>query len=464
MIYKQGELMLLKSNLFYILLIIISGISGCTYNAPVVDPVKDIYQSQLAKKKIPIKAGMYLSDDIKQYVYTQQKTNTPFQMRVGDYLLPITMTMGSTMFNEIIPVNALPPYDDSYRPDIEAVIKPEIVFYYGNTVGVFLGYIEAKIKLRVTVYDLGGNILWQDEVIGESRRNNMQEADKAGYQAASSAAAIIINDFYAKPPQELFSLIDVKKEEDLKNRGALLNFELFKKLYEKGQFQYNKKNYYQSLYLFKKASNINPDDPAALFYTSVSCIYAGEKGRALKKFAEVTKKKASTQEADDSRKWIQRLNDPLRVGIIGGNKSNNSALNDGVIQDALMNSGMYKVTSTADLASPHNLIKSSKLSQFLNKCFKKGIKVIIVYDVDSSYQKAQSNHYSGEDVATEHIVKISAKVYSTKKKQLKTEVQIDERSNTIRDQTVEEEIKTRQQLLQNGAKKLVLQLLKHDIF
>lgn len=450
--------MLLKNNALYILLIIIV-ITGCTYNTPVVDPVKDIRQSQLAQKKIPIKAGLYLSDDLKKYIYTQQKTNPPFQMRVGEYLPPVTMTMGLTMFNEVILVNSLPPYDDSYRPNVDVVIKPEILFYFGNTIGAFFGDIEAKIKLRIILYDLGGNILWQDDVVGEGRRNNIQEADQAGYQAVSSAAANIVNDFYDNPPQQLFALIDVKKEEDLKNQGALLNFELFKKLYKKGQFQYHKKNYYQSLYLFKKASNISPNDPAALFYTGASYIYAGEKDKALKKFAEVNKKKASAQEADDSRKWIQRLNDPLRVGIIGANKSNNSALDDGVIQDALINSGMYKVTNTAD-----KLIKSSDLSQFLNSCFKKGIKIIIVYDFDSSAQKAQSNHYSGEDVATEYIVKISAKVYSTKKKQLKTEVQINEKSNIIKNQTIEDETKTKQQLLQSGAKKLALQLLKNDIF
>lgn len=456
--------MLLNSNLFYILLIITLLISGCTRNAPIIDPVKDIHQSQVAKKKIPAKAGIYLSNDLKQYVYTQQKSNIPFQMRVGDYLSPISMTMGSTLFNDVIVVNALPPYDDSYRPNVEAVIKPEIIFHYANTVGAFLGYIEAKIKLRVTVYDLGGNILWQDEAIGESRRDDMKEAYKAGYQATSSAAASIVNDFYAKTPQQLFSFLDVKDEEDLKNRGALFNFELFKKLYEKGQFQYNKKNYSQSLYLFKKASNISPAEPAAIFYTGASYIYTGEKDRALKKFAEVIKKKASTQEADDSRKWIQRLNDPLKIGIINGNKANKSGLNDGVIQDTLINSKMYNVINTSELVSPNNRITSSASSKFLNKCYKQGIKVIIVYDVESSSQKAQSNHYLDEDVATEHWLRISAKVYSTKKKQLKTELLINERSDTIQEQTMEKAVETRQQLLQSGARKLVLQLLKNDIF
>lgn len=177
----------------------------------------------------------------------------------------------------------------------------------------------------------------------------------------------------------------------------------------------------------------------------------------------LTKVFISSQPAD-SRKWIQRLNDPLKIGIIGGNKAEGSGLNDDVIQDALINSGMYKVIDTAKLVPPNNSMTSSDFPQFLDKCNKKGVKVVIFHGVDGFSKKAQSNHYSGEDVATEHRVSISAKVYSTKKKHLKTEVQISESSSTIQGQTVEEEMKTKQQLLQNGAKKLVLQLLKNDIF
>ncbi|MDP1666254.1 MAG: hypothetical protein Q8L79_14170 [Methylobacter sp.] len=475
MIYKPGELMLLNSKAFYTLLTIAIVAFGCAYNVPVaVDPIKDTSQSELVRKKIALKVGMYLSDDLKHYIYKQQKMGATFQMRVGDYLLPIAMTMGTTLFDEVTLVNSLPPYDDSYRPDIDALIRPEILFYYGDTVGSFSGYIQAKTKLRVTVYDLGGNILWQDEAIGESRSKDMDfvstfladmdEVGKTGYEAVFSAASRIINNFNAKPPQELVALIDIKKAENLRNGGALPDLELFKKLYEKGRFQYSKKDYHQSLYFFEKASTLVPDQPAALFYTGASYTYIGEKSSALKKFADVINKKPAGQEARDSKKWLKRLDDPLKIGIIGGNKSNDAALNDGVIEDALIKSGMYETIDTADLSPPTNPAASADFSKFLERCYKKGAKVIILYDVDSSSGKAQSDFYSGEDVATEHSVKISAKVYSTKKKQLTTEIQINEKSSVIKAQTMGEEMTTKQQLLQTGAKKLVLQLLKNDIF
>lgn len=463
--------MLLK---FYSAVIIAIAISGCAYNVPlVVDPVKDIHPSQLARKKMPIKVGMYLSNDLKQYIYKQQRMGTTFQMRVGEYLPAVAMIMGSTMFDDVVLVNSLPPYDDSYRPDVEAVIRPEILFCYANAVGDFSGYITAKAKLRITAYDLGGNVLWQDEAIGESQSENMdfvnsyltgmEEAGKTGYQAAFSAGTHIINDFYAKPPQELFSLLEIKKAENLRNWGALPDSELFKELYQKGRFQYDKKNYYQSLYFFAKASSLAPDEPAALFYTAASYTHTGDKRRALKTFEELINKKTSGQAVSDSKKWIQRLNDPLKIGIIGGNKSNSLGLSNGAIQSALINSGMYNIIETAELAPSHNPVTTSDFSRFLDQCYKKGVRVVIWHDVDSFSNKAQSNYYGGEDVATEHGVNILAKVYSTKKKLLKTEILINERSSALQEQTVEEVIKTKQQLLQIGAKKLVLQLLKNDI-
>ncbi|MBL1263465.1 tetratricopeptide repeat protein [Candidatus Methylomicrobium oryzae] len=458
--------MLLNKNAFYILLIITIVTSGCTWNIPlVVDPTKDMYQSQLGRKKMPIKVGMYLSDDLKQYVYKQQKMGMTFQMRAGEYLPLISMKMASTMFDGVILVNSLPPYNDSYRPDVEAVIRPEILFCYGNAIGTFSGYIEAKVKLRITAYDLDGNTVWQDEATAESRSNDMffansyEEIGTAGYQAGFSATTNIVNNFYAKPPQELFSLLEIKKAENLRNQGTLPDFELFKELYEKGLFQYDKKNYHQSLYLFEKASIIDPDEPAALFPMGASYIHIGEKDRALKKFEDVIAKKPSKQEVNDSKKYIQLLNAPLKIGIISGNKSNKSTLNDVLIHDALIHSGMYEIIDIAELVPTNNLMTP----QFFARCYKKGVKIIILHDVDSFSQKAQSSNYSGGDVATDHIVKISAKIYSTKKMNLKTEVQINERTSTIQGQTVEEEMNTRQQLLQNGAKKLVLQLLKNDI-
>ncbi|TRW94894.1 tetratricopeptide repeat protein [Candidatus Methylobacter oryzae] len=464
--------MLLNTRAFYLLLTMTAITSGCAYNVPLaVDPVKDMHQSRLVSKKMPIKVGIYLSDDLKHYVYKQQRMGTAFRMKIGKYLPIVAAAMASAMFDDVILVDSVPPYSNSYKPDVEAVIRLEILSCYANAVGDLSGYIKAKTKLRITAYDLDGNSLWQDEAVGESRSteldfigsllDGMEEAGKTGYQAVFSATARLINDFYAKPPQKLLALLEVKKAENLRN---LPNFELFKTLYEKGRFQYDKKNYCQSLYLFAKASTIVPDEPATLFYTGACYTHSGDKQNALKKFADIIAKSPSGQEASDAKKWIQRLNDPLKIGLANINKANKTALDNEAVRNALTNSNMYTVIDTAKLTALNNPLISPDFSQFLDSCSKKGAKVIILHEIDSSSQKASPDYYGGEDVATEHSVRISAKAYSTKRKQLTTAILINEKSSTMQKQTAEEEAKTKQQLLENASRKLVLQLLKNDIF
>lgn len=463
--------MFLHRNVLRILLTITMITSGCVHNAPAVDSNKAMRQSELAGKKVPIKVGLYLSDDLKQYVYWRHKPGNDFQMKIGDHLPQIAMTMASTLFDDVAQVRGLPPYDDGYRPDVEAVVRPEILFCYGNTVGALEADAEARIKVRVSVYDLGGNTLWQGEAVGVGKSADMDFAngysgtdiaDKTGYQALFAATARLIDDFYAKPPRQLLALLDIKKAENLGSLGALPDAELFKTLYEKGRAQYEQKNYHQSSYLFEKALFVAPDEPAALFYTGASYTHTGDKQKALDKFADVIRK-TSGREIDDARKWIQRLNDPLKVGVVASDKAGGPALDGGIVRDALLSNGMYKIIGSAKL-TPANRSAASDFAGFIDKSYRRGAKVVILHDINSVSEKAESNHYSGEDVATEHKVSITAKVYSAKKKQLKTEVLIGESASTIQAQSPEEELKTKQQLLQSAAKKLVLELLKNDIF
>ncbi|MGZ5052351.1 MAG: tetratricopeptide repeat protein [Methylobacter sp.] len=463
--------MLLNRNVLRILLSIAIITSGCVYNPPAVDSNRAMRQFETAAKKMPVRVGLYLSDDLKQYVYRRHKPGSDFQMKIGEHLPRIAMTMASTLFGDVTPVDRLPPYDENYRPDVEAVIRPEILFCYGNTVGAFEADAEAKIKLRVAVYDLGGNALWQDEAIGGGKSADMDFAagysgtdiaDQAGYQAIFAAATHVIDDFYAKPPQDLLTLTETKKTENPSKLGTSPDFELFKTLYARGQSQYKHKNYHQSSYLFEKALLLAPGEPAALFYTGASYTHTGDRQRALDKFTDVIRK-ASGPESQDSRKWIQRLNDPLKVGVVGRDKAGSQALNHEIIQNALLNNGMYKIIDSAKL-TPESRSAASDFARFIDKSSRRGAQIVILHDIDSISKRAESNHYSGEDVATEHNVRISAKVYSAKKKHLKTEVWIDESASTIQEQSPEEALKIQQQLLQSGAKKLVLELLKNDIF
>ena len=89
------------------------------------------------------------------------------QMNVGESMALVSKQLASKMFKEVALVDSLPPYTDGYRPDVEAVVEPEILFFYGDVTGTASGHIEAVVKMRITAYDLAGKILWQDEAVGK---------------------------------------------------------------------------------------------------------------------------------------------------------------------------------------------------------------------------------------------------------------------------------------------------------
>jgi tetratricopeptide (TPR) repeat protein len=296
----------------------------------------------------------------------------------------------------------------------------------------------------------------------------MEKVGKTGYQAAFAAAVKIIDDFNARPPKELYSLVDIKSLATLKNRKNISNFDLFQKYYEKGQYQYEKKNYYQALYSFEKAEQINPDDLSTAFYIGVCCTYTAQKEKALQKFKEVVEQDPKSQEAVDAKKWLEILREPLKIGILisdksGNFKSGNIGLKDSVIQQSLADSKMYELSDINDINYPGS-VKSAEFKQFLDNNFKKGVKIIINAVVDQSSKRIEMANKTVGDIATEHVVKITANAYSTKKKTLQTEIMITERASTIRGITKEEEMTIKQQLLDKGAEKLVLRLLENNIF
>jgi tetratricopeptide (TPR) repeat protein len=464
-----------KLNVFIKAFLLGALLSGCIHNVPLtVDQNKDMSRVFPAIKTIPAKVGVYIDDDLKKYVYKQQKMGMHFKMNVGEYLAPISLKMGSSMFEDVIPVNSLPPYNDIYKPHIEAVVAPEILYCYGNAVGTLSGHIEGKVLIRITVYDLSGKVLWQDEAMGESRSREMsfegafsgglQDAGTTGYDAAFAAAIKIVEDFNARPPKEFIRLLEINSIGTLSNRRDISNFEIFQNYYQEGRVQYEKKNYYEALYSFEKAENLNPDDQSTLFYIGVCNTYTGAKDKALEKFRRVVDLGPGRQEATDAKKWLDLLSDPLKIGLVNAHTASDPWLNEGPISQALRDSHMYELVDVNALRPPTATNPQKEWNQFLDRCFKRGIKIVIMNDIDSLSQKIRVEQQPDDDIATEHVVKISSKAYSAKRKEVKADIKIIERRSTIREKNKEEEGAIRQQLLKNGAEKLVLRLLENDIY
>lgn len=460
---------------FSLVVLVVVMLCGCVHNVPLaVDPAKDMIQALPKTKKIPVKVGMYFSEDLKTYIYKQQKMGMTFQMKVGEYLPPIAISMGTAMFEEVIPVNSIPPYNGGYNPDVEAIVVPEILYSYGNAVGTLSGYIEGKVLMRITAYDLGGKVLWQDQAMGESRSREMsfvgtflggmEEVGKTGYDAAFKGAVKIIKDFNARPPKELYSLLDIKGVAKIRNARNISDFDIFQNYYKKGEFQYDHKNYYQALYSFEKALKLNPADQSTLMFIGMCYTYTGAKYKALEKFKSVVDLAPKSKDATDAKEWIKLLKEPLKIGILNSTADGDHGLNKELISQALLDSNMYELIDVANIRPPASTKSQKEWKDFLARCAQKDIKVVIINDIETFASKVNIEQAPSGDFATEYLVKISSLAYATKKKAIKAAIKITERTSTIREKNLADVIAIKTQLLKSAADKLVLRLIENDVY
>jgi tetratricopeptide (TPR) repeat protein len=456
------------------LFVLISILYGCTQNfPPAVEPDGEARRAHVESKRMQARVGIYLNDDLGGYDYERRILGVTFRMQVGDSLSSILPQMTSAMMlGNVVAVKSLPPYDDNYRPDVDAVIEPDILYAYGNVSGILTGYVDAKIRMGMTLYDLDGRVLWQDAATGVSRSGELnlagnylgtlEKADQTAYEAAFSAAARITDDFN-NSRQKGFSIAgEAQIPRETADNTKLSDIALFRQYYQAGRLQYEKRRFYQALLFFEKAANVNPADLSTLFYRAVCYTYTGQRNAAIVKFRKFRELTESAPEIRDAEKWLALLEKPLKIGIVpagSGQTEMHSAL-----QRVLMDSGMYEVKNLTDLKIPSRDSKDAKFDEFLDKCLKKGMRIVILDDIGYIAGKAVKDSQGKGDVATDYIVGITAKVYSTAKKELKTEIRIDEKENAIKKRSEAEEQAIKERLLRRGAKELVLRLLENDIY
>ncbi|MEJ2698020.1 MAG: hypothetical protein P8013_15415 [Candidatus Sulfobium sp.] len=417
--------------------------------------------------------GIYLADDLRSYDYKRRILGATFRMQVGDSLSAILPQMTSAMtLGDVVAVKSLPPYDDSYRPDVDAVIEPDILYAYGNVAGTVTGHIDAKIKMRMTFYGLDGRVLWQDVATGVSRSGELnlagnylgilEKADSTAYEATFSAAARITDDFSNSLSKGFSITGEAQIQREPADNARLSNISLFRQYYRSGRLQYEKRRFFHALLSFEKAANVNPADLSTLFYQAVCYTYTGQKDIAIARFKKFRDLTESAREIRDAEKWMALLKKPLRIGIASSGSGQGKMHNE--LQRVLTESRMYDVKSLAGLKISTRGAKTAAFDKFLDKCLKEGMRIVILDSIDYAAGKEVKTPPRKGDAATDYIVSITAEVYSTKKKKLKTEVRIDERASAITKKSKEEEQAIKEQLLRKGAERLVLRLLENDIF
>ena len=458
-------------------------LTGCTYTGTVKPGgMAEEQQPRLdfpETKSIPLNVGLHLGEDLRKYVYKSQKTTMTLQMNVGESVALVSKQMASKMFNEAALVDSLPPYTDGYRPDVEAVVEPEILFFHGDATGTASGHIEAVVKMRITAYDLAGKILWQDEAVGKGRSGQVnligtfltgtEEARKTAYQAVFNAATGVINDFNDKPPRDLHSLVETEKIPTLTNQRNISNFVMFKEYYEKGQFQFKRKNFHQALRSFKQAESVDPGDLSTKFYVGVCLFYTAQRDKAVEKFRHVVKQGPNTQEAKDSAKWLDLLKEPLKIGtvVLGiGRGARDPVMmpDENPVNTTIRKSSMYELVNLAELKPPVDVAQTKNLDQYLEMSAKNGAAIILYITVTDLTSRIPIQHKSSGEIADEFSMRLDTKVFSTRKKQKRTEIVVTEGTSTLFYKKNQEEGAIKEQLLKRGTEKLILRLLENEIF
>jgi tetratricopeptide (TPR) repeat protein len=473
--------MVLRNHFVWFVTLLLSSLllqSGCVYNVPVTpNAAQDLEGVFSVDDRIHAKVGVYISDDVRNYVIKREKMGMGFQMDVGKHLVLIAMAMAGKMFDQAVEVNSPPPYMGGYRPDIEAVMEPEILYAYGNVRGAFAGQVEAKIKFRVKVYDLSGKVIWQGDALGESRSENvdfvatflagMDQVGRVGYQAGIFAAKKIINDFNASKPPELYALLDVK---DLAKSGAQKKSgasEAADKLYQKGLSHFDKKNFEQALYGFQQAAKLSPDDLVIKFYVGVCYMYTGQRARALEELKAVLAKNPKADKlSGDCKSWIQRMNDPLKIGVMfaGSQDSFPEDLRKRYLE-ALRASGMYDIAEVKDAEAADPQTDTAAFNKHLEDSSKKKIRVVIlVQGLRSMSELTDPSLPADGDRATEFELNASVRPYGTQKKKAVSDFLLTDASARIKKQTEPEKAAVSSGLAQRSSSRVILSLLGSEIF
>lgn len=431
-------------------------------------------------RPIHAKAGLYVNDQLKKYVYRGQLGDQTFRINGGELLMTISRRMVSAVFQEAVLVETLPPKVGGYEHDIGAVVEPEII-YFGVASGAPQvgpsGPLEVRVILRVTIYDLRGNVLWQDETSGEgtgrpddpSRGNGGLQGnmERMGYRALFAAAARIIHDLNAQPPGTLYRTFEPTKPSGPKNRAGTSDGALAKVYRKTGKAEWDRKNHQQARYWFKRAESISPGDALTRFYGAVCSAYIGQRTEALDQFTRIIRENPGTQLSRDSAKWVETIRNPLKLGVVVIDQAQEGGKRilpaENTVVHSIKKCGAYEVVGLANQTPPLNPKDRKGFNEFLDRCSRKGLTIVLYVYTEGLGRKVLYKGPPTGDAAEELSTLVSAYVFSAKKRKLHSQVSVRERIAVLGDRTLEEKEAIRTDLVSRASERLVLALLEKDI-
>jgi tetratricopeptide (TPR) repeat protein len=401
--------------------------NGCAPKAPPSGEKPQDFSSLFqVDKKIHATIGVYVSKDVREYVLKRNMMGMDFQIEIGKSIAPISMQMCRAMFDAAVEVDSLPPYSGGQASGVEAVLEPEILYADAGAEGTVSAQAEVKVKFRMKVYDLNGKVIWETSGLGSKRSDRLgfltlfdarrDKVREVGLQACILAAQEITRDFKSNRPARLVALQEIEAPAQEGVPKGTSPLQLADKLYQKGLREFDQKNYQYALMAFQEGEKLNPEDLFIKFYVGICRVYAGQRSAAIEGLSYILAQPRSAGIlAVDSKRWMQRLNDPLKICIVygGSDESFPGALRSRYTQ-ALAGCGMYQIVDVQKDTAVGSPMDAAALKKILADGDKKKAKAVIVVK-GLSYERAVENPgLQGGDQATEFELTTEVKAYGTK--------------------------------------------------
>lgn len=194
------KLMILFSGL-----VITSILFGCAHTVPVVPrPPEKTYA-----RKIPLDAGLYLTEDFKKYKVSEYRMGDKWNYtNLGESSATMFRIGLSQIFRSVEMVDKKPPFPEPKPISIQVVVEPVIEkFEFDIPFTKFQTY-PARIRYHITIFDVDGNRICERSVegIGDVK-------GKPGYDFAenpSKAASRAVEDGVDKSLEAILGVQELK--------------------------------------------------------------------------------------------------------------------------------------------------------------------------------------------------------------------------------------------------------------
>jgi hypothetical protein len=148
--------------------------------------------------KMPVNIGLYLSDEFKNYRYTDStKTlGTTYDFwNLGSESAGIFDVGLSQIFEKVVVVDQKPPFTKAQPVPLRGVVEPKIEGLNFKVPAIVVQPWSTKIQYKVLVYNPEGKVIWQKSIIGvgEVRGSYTRTMEELGTNPAKPATAAIID-------------------------------------------------------------------------------------------------------------------------------------------------------------------------------------------------------------------------------------------------------------------------------